>query len=88
MTKIRAFFIQIRVLFSNFRKRTGETSPLHPLVTRVNIFKLNNRVLLLTLNLPNNIFIVEFQLSIVDSKQITVCWEYMFLVSPIKTKHI
>ena len=34
MTTIRAFFLQIRALFSGFRKRVGETStPLPPLVT-------------------------------------------------------
>ena len=30
MTTIRAFFLQIRVLFSNFPKRAGETSPPPP----------------------------------------------------------
>ena len=35
MTTIRAFFLQIRALFSNFQKRAGETSPLPPLVTRL-----------------------------------------------------
>ena len=30
MTTIRAFFLQIRALFSNFQKREGETSPLPP----------------------------------------------------------
>ena len=37
MTTIRAFFLEIRALFSNFRKRAGETSPLPPppLVTRL-----------------------------------------------------
>ena len=35
MTTIREFFPQIRALFSNFWKRTGETSPLPPLVTRL-----------------------------------------------------
>ena len=35
MTKIRTFFPQIRALFSNFRKRTGEISPLPPPVTRL-----------------------------------------------------
>ena len=34
-TTIRAFFLQIRALFSNFQKRAGETSPLSPLVTRL-----------------------------------------------------
>ena len=28
MTTIRAFFLEIRALFSTFRKRAGETSPL------------------------------------------------------------
>ena len=35
MTTIRAFFLHIRALFSNFRKRARETSPLPPLVTRL-----------------------------------------------------
>ena len=35
MTTIRAFFLQIRALFSNFRERAVETSPLSPLVTRL-----------------------------------------------------
>ena len=35
MTVIRAFFPKIRALFSKFRKRAGETSPLSPLVTRM-----------------------------------------------------
>ena len=37
MTAIRAFFLQIRTLFSNFQKTAGETSPLspRPLVTRL-----------------------------------------------------
>ena len=30
MTTIRAFFLQIRALFSNFRKKAGETSPPAP----------------------------------------------------------
>ena len=30
MTTFRAFFLQIRALFSNFRKRAGETSPPSP----------------------------------------------------------
>ena len=30
MTTIKAFFPQIRALFSNFRKRAGETSPPPP----------------------------------------------------------
>ena len=40
MTTIRAFFLQIRALFSDFRKREGETSlppPHPPLVTRVTV---------------------------------------------------
>ena len=32
MTTIRAFFLQIRALFSNFQKRAGETSPPCPLL--------------------------------------------------------
>ena len=36
MITIRVFFLQIRELFSNFRKRAGETSsPPPPLVTRL-----------------------------------------------------
>ena len=35
MTTIRAFFLQVRALFSNFRKRARETSPPSPLVTRL-----------------------------------------------------
>ena len=35
MTTIRAFFLQIRTLFSNFRKRAGETRPRPPLPTLV-----------------------------------------------------
>ena len=42
MTTIREFFPQIRALFSNFWKRTGETSPLPPLVTRLNILKIHS----------------------------------------------
>ena len=40
MTTIRAFFLQIRTLFSNFRKKAGETSlptPLPTLVTRLHL---------------------------------------------------
>ena len=38
MATIRAFFPQIRILFSNFRKRAGETYPPSPppLVTHLN----------------------------------------------------
>ena len=34
ITTIRAFFLQIRALFSSFRNRAGETSPPHPLQLR------------------------------------------------------
>ena len=38
MTTIRAFFLQIRAIFSNFRKRAAETSPpASPPVTRLNV---------------------------------------------------
>ena len=40
MTTIRAFFLQIRVLFPNFRKRAGETSPYSLLQLRV-FFKID-----------------------------------------------
>ena len=49
MTTIRAFFLQIRALFSNFQKRAGEISPapLPPLVFyfRVTNSKLKNKKL-------------------------------------------
>ena len=44
MTTIRAFFLQIRALFSSFQKKVGETSPHPPLVTRLVITKMQRRI--------------------------------------------
>ena len=51
MATIRAFFPQIRALFSNFRIRAGETSPpSSPLVTRLYYLLIFTLVVILTLH--------------------------------------
>ena len=73
MTIIRAFFLQIRVIFSNFQKRAGETSPPlpPPLVTR----------LVLLEAVAQRCSVKKVFLEISQNSQENTCARFFFLIS-------